>query len=130
MWACAAPPPAAAGTALDDEGEGEADGNLVATAGGENVCVLDCTVGRVMFKYNHPGEEFFAVAWSRACPDGSRRAVNIIAAAGIQGDIKLIDLQLDVCYDQLPCHTPQITCLAFDAHNDGRTLYGRSRHPF
>lgn len=72
--------------------------HIVATAGGDSVCVYDCCDKKLLKKYKHPpqaGEEtFYSLAWTML-PHRSRRgdfSMPVIAAGGKQGDIKLIDV--------------------------------------
>ena len=89
--------------------------SVVATAGGECVCIIDCDVVRVTHKYTHPGEDFYALDWLVHGGDGdeSSAAAVVIAAGGAQTDIKLIDVNQRTCYAQLTGHAECITTIRF-----------------
>lgn len=85
--------------------------HMVASVGGEIVCVLDVQIARVTLKYVHEGEDFWALAW--ACNG------YLLAAAGKLGSIKLIDIVQQTCYEQLYGHTCPINALAsLPSHQD------------
>ena len=122
VYRCAfAPPVADFGAGLVDVAE-----CLVATAGGESICFIDCEVGEVLRKYTHPGEHFYALAWTAlhrgvaAVGKGAGAGVSgdngrslVLAAGGMQGDVKLIDFEQMVCYDQLGGNEDHLTDLVF-----------------
>jgi hypothetical protein len=69
--------------------------SIVATCGGNTVCLIDCRLGKVMVKYSHvEEEEFMALAWTTLDHDqdtegdddstneGRLEQTNILAAAG------------------------------------------------
>ncbi|KAF9155258.1 Leucine-rich repeats and WD repeat domain-containing protein 1, partial [Mortierella sp. AD010] len=76
---------------------------IVATCGGNTVCLIDCSLGRVMAKYSHvPEEEFMCLAWTtldhdddgnegtenmkEAQAEERHDQSNILAAAGASSD--------------------------------------------
>lgn len=78
----------------------------MATAGGEVITLIDCEHGHVLSKYTHPGEDFYALAWTKLTLDESEEPVCLLAAAGewldcvhvcsthflgLEGDIKVLD---------------------------------------
>ncbi|KAF8948946.1 hypothetical protein BGZ47_000621 [Haplosporangium gracile] len=102
--------------------------SIVATCGGNTVCLIDCRLGKVMAKYSHvEEEEFMALAWTTLDHDqdtegdnattkeGRLKQTNILAAAGRLGSIKLINPLQNTCYKYLHGHTDSIVrlrCLA------------------
>lgn len=69
--------------------------SIVATCGGNTVCLIDCRLGKVMAKYSHvEEEEFMALAWTTldhdqdmegddgATKEERLEQTNILAAAG------------------------------------------------
>ena len=69
--------------------------SIVATCGGNTVCLIDCRLGKVMAKYSHvEEEEFMALAWTTldhvqdtegddaTSKEGRLEQTNILAAAG------------------------------------------------
>ena len=71
--------------------------SIVATCGGNTICLIDCRLGKVMAKYSHvEEEEFMALAWTTLDHDqeseggdddttkeeGRPEQTNILAAAG------------------------------------------------
>lgn len=98
MWCCGFCAPSTA------KGSGTGLGSVAASAGGEVINVIDCEIGRITQRYTHPGEDFYTAAWS-AVPGSAEAAGEaqcLLAAGGLQGDIKIIDHRQMVCYQQLP----------------------------
>ncbi|KAF9202322.1 Leucine-rich repeats and WD repeat domain-containing protein 1 [Haplosporangium sp. Z 27] len=117
--------------------------SIVATCGGNTVCLIDCGLGRVMAKYSHvPEEEFMCLAWTTLDhhveeddkETGNKTDIltndrhdqsNILAAAGRMGSIKLINPLLNTCYKYLHGHTDSIVRLKFSLTNP-RWLFSAS----
>ncbi|KAG0277428.1 Leucine-rich repeats and WD repeat domain-containing protein 1, partial [Linnemannia exigua] len=113
--------------------------SIVATCGGNTVCLIDCRLGKVMAKYSHvEEEEFMALAWTTLDhdqdPEGDNDATtkeghveqtNILAAAGRLGSIKLINPLQNTCYKYLHGHTDSIVRLKFSLTNP-RWLFSAS----
>ncbi|KAF9975358.1 Leucine-rich repeats and WD repeat domain-containing protein 1 [Actinomortierella ambigua] len=126
-------------TTSSDEDDSQRS-KIVATCGGNTVCLIDCHLGRILAKYSHvEEEEFHCLAWTTLTQqveaddrensnsdDGSKQdhdaedrqhLVNILAAAGRLGSIKLINPLQNVCYMYLHGHTAEIVQLKFSLNN-------------
>lgn len=91
-----------------------------ATCGGDSVCFVDCSTGRVMKKYKQPGETFYCLAWTTVCLDSDRdkrHKTNLIAAGGSQCDIKIIEPNQLVCFEEIRGHKGVLECLVFHPHH-------------
>lgn len=87
-----------------------------ATCGGDSVCFVDCSTGRVMKKYKQPGETFYCLAWTTVCLDAdsdNKHNANLIAAGGLQCDIKIIEPNQLVCFEEIQGHKGLLECLVF-----------------
>ena len=84
--------------------------------------MIDCEVNRVIQKYTHPGEDFYALCWLQL-PDAlvlaaaglmslDQTSVTYSRQTGLLGSIKLIDHRQHVCYEQLYGHGPLVSALA------------------
>ncbi|XP_075878610.1 leucine-rich repeat and WD repeat-containing protein 1 isoform X1 [Nelusetta ayraudi] len=117
LWACAFQPL-----------HGSTGGSrLVATCGGESVCVIDCEVGMVMKKYKVPGEEFFSLAWSTVLMStGNKSAAaqpcSILAVGGKRGVVKLIHPRNNVAYGEFRASRKALSVLRFN-HRQGNFLF-------
>ncbi|XP_049599187.1 leucine-rich repeat and WD repeat-containing protein 1 isoform X1 [Syngnathus scovelli] len=91
---------------------------LVATCGGESLCVIECETGAVMKKYRVAGEEFFSLAWSTVLmsrgPGALAQPVSILAAGGKRGLVKLIHPRCNVAYGELRVSRKALSVLRFD----------------
>ncbi|XP_022178498.1 leucine-rich repeat and WD repeat-containing protein 1-like [Myzus persicae] len=67
--------------------------HLVATCGGNKVCVIDVKTGQVQFRYTYLKGLLYTLSWSTACPHN-----NILAAGGTNNTIVLIDLSTKSAY--------------------------------
>ena len=105
--------------------------SVVATCGGDSVCFIDCKSGKVIKKYKEPGEEFYCITWTilncRNELTGEEKRVTMLAAAGVLGDIKLIETSQLVCYQQLSHHDRPIDALMFHPNNPN-WLFSKSDH--
>ncbi|XP_067464833.1 leucine-rich repeat and WD repeat-containing protein 1 isoform X1 [Thunnus thynnus] len=120
LWACAFQP-------LPDNTAGSGGGSrLVATCGGDSLCVIDCETGMVMKKYKVPGEEFFSLAWSTVLMSrgggASAQHCSILAAAGKRGLVKLIHPRNNVAYGEFRASRKALSVLRFN-HHQGNFLY-------
>lgn len=91
-----------------------------ATCGGDSVCFVDCSTGRVMKKYKQPGETFYCLAWTTVHLDydtDKKRKANLIAAGGYQNDIKIIEPNQLVCFEEIQGHKGVLECLVFHPHH-------------
>ena len=72
--------------------------NLVATCGGNIICVFDVISGCVRMKYKHKdvGECFYTLAWSTLTKEGVK--TNILASGGVRGEIRMYHPRNKVCY--------------------------------
>jgi WD40 repeat protein len=93
--------------------------NLVATCGGNTICFVDCATMTVLKKYKHLEKETFtSLAWTvlpKTVEDD--RLFSILAAAGWQGDIKLIEPSMLLCYAYLRGHRSKVYALRFSPKN-------------
>lgn len=94
-----------------------ASSQILATCGGQNVCLIDCQTGKVMKRYkdNSKEEDFYALAWS-TIPyrlENKEDRTNILAVAGNNGYIKLIHPSQFVMYATMEGHHDYISCLLF-----------------
>nr|CAB3263556.1 leucine-rich repeat and WD repeat-containing protein 1-like [Phallusia mammillata] len=85
--------------------------NIVATCGGENVCLIDCDTTKVQAKFHQPNEEFFTLAWTTMIL--GRHSSNILAAGGCLGFIHLIHPDQDICYGRIKIHSSPIQTMVF-----------------
>ncbi|XP_062341344.1 leucine-rich repeat and WD repeat-containing protein 1 [Osmerus eperlanus] len=115
LWACAFQPPPGF-SASDASGESR----IVATCGGDSVCLIDCDTGKVLKKHKVPGEEFFSLAWSLVLMSreggGSVRPCRILAAGGKRGMVKLIHPRANLAYGEFRASRKAISILRFSPH--------------
>nr|CAH8841556.1 unnamed protein product [Trichobilharzia regenti] len=86
--------------------------HVVATCGGECVCLINCETGKVMKRFKHMEEEFYTIAWTTVEVEGGKRT-NILAAAGRMHEIRLLHPEQLVCYAEMKGHTEDITAMIF-----------------
>ncbi|XP_034744926.1 leucine-rich repeat and WD repeat-containing protein 1 isoform X1 [Etheostoma cragini] len=119
LWACAFQP------MPDFNGTG-AGSRLVATCGGDSLCVIDCETGLVMKKYKVPGEEFFSLAWSTVLMSrgggASAQHCSILAAGGKRGLVKLIHPRNNMAYGEFRASRKALSVLRFN-HHQGNFLF-------
>ncbi|XP_073335893.1 leucine-rich repeat and WD repeat-containing protein 1 [Pagrus major] len=117
LWACAFQP------LPDSTGGGS---RLVATCGGDSLCVIDCETGMVMKKYKVPGEEFFSLAWSTVLMSRGGKAsaqhCSVLAAGGKRGLVKLIHPRNNVAYGEFRASRKALSVLRFN-HHQGNFLF-------
>ncbi|CAH1231635.1 LRWD1 [Branchiostoma lanceolatum] len=83
--------------------------SIVATCGGESVCLLDCRTGKIVQKFSQPREDFFCVAWMTIPLDGkSEKMTNILVVGGKRGKIYLIHPQQNIWYAEHEAHRRDI----------------------
>lgn len=91
--------------------------SLVATCGGDSVCFIDCTTGKVLKKYKQIDEEFYCLCWTvliyRDEIRNEEKKVSILAVAGVTGDIKLIEPHQLVCFEHVSYHKKPVDSLQF-----------------
>ncbi|KAK2163959.1 hypothetical protein LSH36_71g00005 [Paralvinella palmiformis] len=79
---------------------------IVATCGGEIVCLIDCSTGKVMKRFKQEQEQFYTLAWTTLSVqtrlDGriTERKTNILAVAGYNARIFLLHPDQFLCYKQ------------------------------
>uniref|UniRef100_A0A8D0D3B7 Leucine-rich repeat and WD repeat-containing protein 1 n=1 Tax=Sander lucioperca TaxID=283035 RepID=A0A8D0D3B7_SANLU len=119
LWACAFQP------VPDFNGTGGGS-RLVATCGGDSLCVIDCETGLVMKKYKVPGEEFFSLAWSTVLMSrgggASAQHCSILAAGGKKGLVKLIHPRNNMAYGEFRASRKALSVLRFN-HRQGNFLF-------
>ncbi|XP_022594517.1 leucine-rich repeat and WD repeat-containing protein 1 [Seriola dumerili] len=117
LWACAFQP------LPDSTGGGS---RLVATCGGDSLCVIDCETGMVMKKYKVHGEEFFSLSWSTVMMSrgggASAQHCSILAAGGKRGLVKLIHPRNNVAYGEFRASRKALSVLRFN-HHQGNFLF-------
>ncbi|KAG5451758.1 Leucine-rich repeats and WD repeat domain-containing protein 1 [Clonorchis sinensis] len=86
--------------------------HVVATCGGECVCLINCETGKVMKRFKHMEEEFYTIAWTTVEVECGK-ATNILAAAGRMREIRLLHPEQLVCYAEMKGHTEDITAMIF-----------------
>nr|XP_014351147.1 PREDICTED: leucine-rich repeat and WD repeat-containing protein 1 [Latimeria chalumnae] len=114
LWDCVFEPQ------LDSEHSRGSSGS-VATCGGDSVCIIDCETGRVLKKYKVVGEEFFTLAWTTLTvitQEGQKKKMNVLAAAGRRGIVKLIHSKANYCYGEIKAHKKSISALCFSPKQD------------
>ncbi|TGZ67470.1 hypothetical protein CRM22_004776 [Opisthorchis felineus] len=104
VWRCAFEP------SVDDPTNETS--NVVATCGGECVCLIDCRSGRVMKRFKHLGEEFYSLAWTTVEMAAGHKT-NLLAAAGKLREIRLLHPEQLVCYAEMRGHKDDIACMIF-----------------
>ncbi|XP_034540385.1 leucine-rich repeat and WD repeat-containing protein 1 isoform X2 [Notolabrus celidotus] len=119
LWACAFQP-------LPDSTGAGGGSRLVATCGGDSLCVIDCETGMVMKKYKVPGEEFFSLSWSTVLMSrgggASAQHCSILAAGGKRGLVKLIHPRNNVAYGEFRASRKSLSILRFN-HHQGNFLF-------
>ncbi|XP_054902679.1 leucine-rich repeat and WD repeat-containing protein 1 isoform X2 [Poeciliopsis prolifica] len=118
LWACAFQP------------QSESSGSrMVATCGGDSVCVIDCETGKVMKKYKVSGEEFFSLAWTTVLMSRGGSApsqpCSVLAAGGKRGLIKLIQPRYNMAYGEFRASRKSLSVLRFN-HRRGNFLFSGS----
>ncbi|KAF7233694.1 hypothetical protein EG68_10761 [Paragonimus skrjabini miyazakii] len=86
--------------------------HVVATCGGECVCLINCETGKVMKRFKHMEEEFYTIAWTTVEVENGK-CTNILAAAGKMREIRLLHPEQLVCYAEMKGHTEDITAMIF-----------------
>ncbi|XP_005725535.1 leucine-rich repeat and WD repeat-containing protein 1 [Pundamilia nyererei] len=119
LWACAFQP-------LPDSAGNAGGSRLVATCGGDSICLIDCEMGMVMKKYKVPGEEFFSLAWTTVLMsrggNASAQHCSILAAGGKRGIVKLIHPRNNVAYGEFRASRKALSVLRFN-HQQGNFLF-------
>lgn len=85
--------------------------NIVATCGGESICLVDCETSKVQAKFHQPNEEFFTLTWTTVTL--GKKPSNILAAGGCLGFIHLIHPDQDICYGRIKTHSAPIQSMIF-----------------
>ncbi|XP_061104590.1 leucine-rich repeat and WD repeat-containing protein 1 isoform X1 [Conger conger] len=119
LWACAFQPP---------QDSCDQTSRIVATCGGESVCLIDCETGHVLKKYKVPGEEFFTLAWSSVTmsPQGGgvQRRLSVLAAGGKKGLVKLIHPRANLAYGEFRASRRALSTLSFSPHQQSVLFTG------
>lgn len=119
VWQCAVEP--------NPQNPAETTG-IVATCGGDCVCLLDCSTGLVIKRYKQAKEQFYCLAWTTLMleNEGTQRKTNILAVSGFNGRLKLLHPAQLVCYAEHGNGRPNravddfyYSCLTF--HPDRKT---------
>ncbi|XP_063305980.1 leucine-rich repeat and WD repeat-containing protein 1 [Pelobates fuscus] len=88
---------------------------VFASSGGDSVCVVDCETGKLLKKYKVTGETFFTLAWTTLTiiKEGQKRKINVLAAGGKLGVIKLIHTKVNLAYGEIKAHKKAISIMCF-----------------
>ncbi|XP_047141861.2 leucine-rich repeat and WD repeat-containing protein 1 isoform X1 [Hydra vulgaris] len=90
---------------------------IVATCGGDSICFINCETGLVHKKYKQQEEVFYCIAWTvlpcRTFDGVGERKETLLAAAGVLGDIILINTEKLVCYRRIMHHKKPVDALIF-----------------
>uniref|UniRef100_A0A5K3F787 Leucine-rich repeat and WD repeat-containing protein 1 n=1 Tax=Mesocestoides corti TaxID=53468 RepID=A0A5K3F787_MESCO len=100
--------------------------SVVATCGGECVCLIDCQTGKVLKRFKHVGEEFYAVAWTTV-EMSTGHHTNLLAAAGKLKEIRLLHPEQLVCYAEMKGHKEEIACMVFHPNKPTILFSGDSK---
>ena len=91
--------------------------NILATCGGDSICFINVETGDVEKKYKQIDEEFYCMCWTilSFCDDDKDDVKHraMLAAAGVLGDIKLIDPTNLICFQQVSHHKQPVDALCF-----------------
>eukprot|EP00095_Tigriopus_kingsejongensis_P006498 maker-scaffold676_size113663-snap-gene-0.33 protein:Tk06498 transcript:maker-scaffold676_size113663-snap-gene-0.33-mRNA-1 annotation:"leucine-rich repeat and wd repeat-containing protein 1" len=73
---------------------------LVATCGGNSICIIDVNAGTVLMKYKHKDlkENFYTLAWTTLNLEGEK--TNILVSGGIRGEIRMFHPKHRVCFHE------------------------------
>ncbi|KAL7064544.1 hypothetical protein AAHC03_05742 [Spirometra sp. Aus1] len=99
---------------------------VVATCGGECVCLIDCRTGKVMKRFKHIGEEFYTVAWTTV-EMATGHQTNLLAAAGKMREIRLLHPEQLVCYAEMRGHKDEVACMLFHPYRPTVLFSGDSK---
>lgn len=74
--------------------------SLVATCGGNSICIIDVNSGTVLMKYKHKDikENFYTLAWTTLKLGDDN--TNILASGGIRGEIRMFHPASKVCFHE------------------------------
>ncbi|XP_076334694.1 leucine-rich repeat and WD repeat-containing protein 1-like isoform X2 [Tachypleus tridentatus] len=88
---------------------------IVATCGGNLVCLIDCESGRVIKRYKHlnPQEDFYTLCWTSVDTGRTGNNINLLAVGGRAKDICLLHPSQLICYHSYKAHTQSINSLLF-----------------
>lgn len=91
--------------------------SIVATCGGDSICFIDCETGTVIKKYKQTNEVFYCICWTvfdyKDVITGEERSRSMLAAAGVYGNIRIIDPMELVCYDSISYNKKPVDSLLF-----------------
>ncbi|XP_072909846.1 leucine-rich repeat and WD repeat-containing protein 1 isoform X2 [Hemitrygon akajei] len=117
LWSCAFEPDIESSQIPDAQMQSSRN---VAVCGGDSVCVIDCETGIVLHKYKSLGEDFFSLAWTTLTvfDENHKRKLNVLAAAGGTGVVKLIHAKVNYCYGSIKAHKKPISTLCFSPKHE------------
>lgn len=74
--------------------------SLVATCGGNSICIIDVNAGTVLMKYKHKDlkENFYTLAWTTLTLGEEK--TNILVSGGIRGEIRMFHPKHRVCFHE------------------------------
>lgn len=94
--------------------------DIVATCGGETVCIIDANGAKVKSKFFKQGEEFYTLDWARV---GSEKFdSNILACGGVLGTVYLIHTEQFCVYGYFRAHAKPVQTLCFIPGNPTKLL--------
>lgn len=87
--------------------------NIVATCGGNIICLIDCQYGKIIKRYKHPNltEELFTLDWT-IITIGTNKTT-ILAAGGCNKEIHLLHPSQLVCYHSFKAHNKAVNFILF-----------------
>lgn len=88
--------------------------NMVATCGGQNVCLIDCSTAKVKARFAQANEEFYTLDWTTIRMN--HLPANVIACGGCLGFIYLIHTDQFLAYGYFKAHSKPVQNLAFLPH--------------
>lgn len=94
--------------------------DIVATCGGETVCIIDANGAKVKSKFYKQGEEFYTLDWARV--DSEKFDSNILACGGCLGTVYLIHTEQFCVYGYFRAHTKPVQSLCFVPDNPAKLL--------
>lgn len=86
--------------------------NIVATCGGETVCITDVITGTVKARFQQTNEEFYSLDWT-TFKINSTCSPSILACGGCLGFVHLIHYEQFCCYGYFKAHDKPIQTLSF-----------------
>jgi len=97
--------------------------SILATCGGNYVCIIDCDTGQVKMKYKLLEEDFYSVAWANMKVAEPASAPSptawMLATSGFRGSVRLLRSDRMTCVLEIKHHKSHVNSLLFhplDSH--------------